>query len=219
MAALINALKLTEQKIDEIKIVINGAGAAGITIANLILEYGGKNIIVCDTKGAIYEGRPFGMNAAKDEVAKVTNLQKAHGSLEDVIQDSDVFIGVSVGGSFKGEWVKKMNKKPIIFAMANPIPEVFPDDAKKNGAFIYGSGRSDFENQINNSLVFPGIFRGIKDHNIKEITMAIKIGVAVAISKCVSGPLTVGNILPSSLDKGISEVISEEMSLNLKGSQ
>jgi malate dehydrogenase (oxaloacetate-decarboxylating) len=154
------------------------------------------------------------MNASKKQLAKITNLKHEVGTLEDVLQDADVFIGVSAGGALKGEWIKKM-KKPIIFAMANPVPEIFPDEAKKNGAFIYGSGRSDFENQINNSLVFPGIFRGIKEHNIKEITMDIKIRVAQAISKCLSEPLSVSNILPSSLDRSIGEVISKEMNESL----
>lgn len=194
--------------------MINGAGAAGVTITKILIAYGVKDIVVLDTKGPIYEGRAEGMNPAKNELAKITNLKKERGSLADVLQGADVFIGVSAGGALKGEWIQKM-RKPIVFAMANPVPEVYPDEAKKNGAFIYGSGRSDFENQINNSLVFPGIFRGIKEHHIREITMEIKIRVAVALAKSLQKP-TVDCILPSSLDKHISVMISDEMGLQMQ---
>jgi malate dehydrogenase (oxaloacetate-decarboxylating) len=216
LSALINALKLTNKDVGSVKIVINGAGAAGITIAKLILSYGGKNIIVCDSKGAIYEGRKEGMNGAKKELATLTNKEQAKGSLEDVLQDADVFIGVSAADALKGEWVRKM-KNPIIFAMANPNPEIMPEDAKKNGAFIYGSGRSDFENQINNSLVFPGIFRGIREHHVKQITMEIKTRVAIALARCVpADKLTVDFIIPNSLDLSIGKMISDEIGFHMQ---
>lgn len=157
---------MAEKQLKECKVVINGAGAAGITIAKLLLQYGVKSVIMCDSKGAIYKGRKSGMNDSKNEIAELTNSHKKQGQLKDVIENADVFIGVSVGGALKGEDVAKMSKNSIIFAMANPDPEILPEEAKENGAYVYGSGRSDFENQINNSLVFPGIFRAIVDHNL-----------------------------------------------------
>lgn len=198
------------------KFVVNGAGASGITVGTLILAYGAKNMIICDTKGAIWDGRTEGMNDAKRKVAKLTNHNKEKGTLEDVIKGADCFIGLSVAGALKKEWVKTMNKDPIIFAMANPVPEIMPDEAKEAGAFIYGSGRSDFENQINNSLVFPGIFRGLKEHHIKEITMEIKIKSSEAIAKCLEEPLSREYIIPSTLSLNIGKVISDEMAKTIK---
>lgn len=210
LAALINALKLSEKDIAKIRIVVNGAGAAGITIAKLILAYGATNIVVCDSKGAIVEGRE-GLNQSKRELARMTNPDKISGSLERAIVGMDVFIGVSSGGAFKAEWVKRMATRPIIFAMANPIPEIYPEEAQQNGVFIYGSGRSDFKNQINNSLVFPGIFRGIQEHGIREITMDLKLAVARALAESVGDQLAIENILPSSLNTKIGKMISNQM--------
>jgi malate dehydrogenase (oxaloacetate-decarboxylating) len=147
--------------------VINGAGAAGITIAKLLLAYGVKNIIICDSTGAIYRGRERNMNNAKKRIAELTNIENRSGSLKDVIKGTDVFIGVSIERALHGHWISTMNRRSIILAMANPIPEIMPDEAKAAGAYVYGSGRSDLENQINNSLVFPGIFKAIMNHNLK----------------------------------------------------
>lgn len=147
--------------------VINGAGAAGITIAKLLLAYGVKNIIICDSTGAIYRGRERNMNNAKKRIAEITNIENRSGSLKDVIKGTDVFIGVSIERALHGHWISTMNRRSIILAMANPIPEIMPDEAKAAGAYVYGSGRSDLENQINNSLVFPGIFKAIMNHNLK----------------------------------------------------
>ena len=147
--------------------VINGAGAAGITIAKLLLAFGVKNIIICDSTGAIYRGRERNMNNAKKRIAEITNIENRSGSLKDVIKGTDVFIGVSIERALHGHWISTMNRRSIILAMANPIPEIMPDEAKAAGAYVYGSGRSDLENQINNSLVFPGIFKAIMNHNLK----------------------------------------------------
>src|SRR5690606_18243964 len=163
VAGLVNALKLSGKKMNEIKVVANGAGAAGIAIIKLLYSYGVRDIIMCDTKGAIYEGRPQGMNEIKNEVAKYTNRENAKGSLADVIKGADVFIGVSAAGALTAEMIGTMNQDPIIFAMANPTPEIMPEEAKAAGALVVGTGRSDFPNQVNNVLAFPGIFRGALD--------------------------------------------------------
>ena len=163
LAGLTNALKVVGKKKEDVRIVMNGAGAAAISIARLLLTAGFKNITLCDRKGAIYEGRPEGMNPVKDEMSKVTNLDKKAGSLADMLVGADVFIGVSAPGAVTTEMVKTMNKDAIIFACANPTPEIFPDDAKAGGAKVISKGRSDFPNQINNVLAFPGVFRGAFD--------------------------------------------------------
>ncbi|HJV17958.1 MAG TPA: malic enzyme-like NAD(P)-binding protein [Bacillales bacterium] len=181
-AGLVNALKLVGKKITEIKVVANGAGAAGIAIIKLLYYYGARDIIMCDTKGAIYEGRPNGMNAVKEEVAKFTNRNKVHGSLQDVIKDADVFIGVSVAGALTKEMVSSMNKDSIIFAMANPDPEIMPELAKEAGAKVVGTGRSDFPNQVNNVLAFPGIFRGALDVRATHINEKMKVAAVEAIA-------------------------------------
>ena len=149
---------------------MNGAGAAGIAIVKLLLHYGVKNIICCDSNGAIYKGRDKGMNSAKKEIAEVTNLEGNKGKLKEVLPKADIFVGVSTERALRGHWAAKMAKKSIIFALANPFPEILPDDAKSAGAWVYASGRSDFENQVNDSLAFPGIFRAITEHRIKVIT-------------------------------------------------
>ena len=170
LAAMINALKFTGKKLDEIRVVTSGAGAAGIAIIKLLIAMGLNDVILCDRKGAIYEGRE-GLNQEKTEMAKITNKQMRKGSLEEVIKGADVFIGVSAPGCVTPEMVKSMAKDPIIFAMANPTPEIMPDLAKQAGAAVVGTGRSDFPNQINNVLVFPGIFRGALDCRAKDINL------------------------------------------------
>ena len=167
LAGLTNALKVVGKKKEDVHVVMNGAGAAAISIARLLLTAGFKNITLCDRKGAIYEGRPEGMNPVKDEMSKVTNLDKKAGSLADILVGADVFIGVSAPGAVTTEMVKTMNKDAIVFACANPTPEIFPDDAKAGGAKVVSTGRSDFPNQINNVLAFPGIFRGAFDVGAK----------------------------------------------------
>lgn len=181
-AGLVNALKIVGKKMTEIKVVANGAGAAGIAIIKLLYSYGVRDIIMCDTKGAIYEGRPQGMNPVKDEVAKFTNRDKIHGNLEDIMKGADVFIGVSVAGALTKEMVASMNKDSIIFAMANPDPEIMPDLAKEAGAKVVGTGRSDFPNQVNNVLAFPGIFRGALDVRATHINEKMKIAAVEAIA-------------------------------------
>ena len=174
LAGLTNALKVVGKKKEDVHVVMNGAGAAAISIARLLLTAGFQNITLCDRKGAIYEGRPEGMNPVKDEMSKVTNLDKKAGSLADMLVGADVFIGVSAPGAVTTEMVKTMNKDAIVFACANPTPEIFPDDAKAGGAKVVSTGRSDFPNQINNVLAFPGIFRGAFDVRAKEINDEMK---------------------------------------------
>ena len=185
-AALINALRLIGKKFDDIKIVVNGAGAAGMAITKLLQRMGAKDILLCDSTGAIYEGRQKGMNPYKDEIAKITNKNKEEGQLTDVIHDADVFIGVSKAGLLTQEMIKKMNKNAIILAMANPTPEIYPDEAKAAGARVVCTGRSDFPNQVNNLLAFPGIFRGALDVKATDINEEMKIAAAYAIASLVS---------------------------------
>lgn len=186
VAGLLNALKIVNKKMTEIKVVANGAGAAGIAIIKLLYHYGVRDIIMCDSKGAIYEGRPEGMNKVKEEVAKYTNREHKKGSLADVIKGADVFIGVSVAGALTKEMVRSMNDQPIIFAMANPVPEIMPDEAKEAGAMVVGTGRSDFPNQVNNVLAFPGIFRGALDVRATHINEKMKQAAVEAIASLIS---------------------------------
>ncbi|MCY1024480.1 NAD-dependent malic enzyme, partial [Mammaliicoccus sciuri] len=186
VAGLINALKITDRKLSDIKVVLNGAGAAGIAIIKLLYSYGVRNMIMCDSRGAIYEDRPYGMNPTKDFVAKWTNKDKTEGQLSDVIKDADVFVGVSVEGALTKELVETMAEDPIIFAMANPVPEIMPDVAKEAGAKVIGTGRSDFPNQINNVLAFPGIFRGALDIRATHINEEMKQAAVEAIANLVS---------------------------------
>lgn len=208
-AALINALKLTGKKLDEVKVVTSGAGAAGIAIIKLLVSLGLKRVIMCDRKGAIYEGRE-GLNAEKQEMAKICNLDKEKGSLEEVIKGADVFIGVSAPGAVTEEMVKSMAEKPILFPMANPVPEIMPDLAKKAGAAVVGTGRSDFPNQINNVLAFPGIFRGALDVRAKDINDEMKVAAAYAIAGLVDEKdLAEDYIIPNPFDKRVAKVVSE----------
>jgi malate dehydrogenase (oxaloacetate-decarboxylating) len=209
LAGLINALKIVNKKIEDINIVINGAGAAGTAISNLLLSAGAKNIIVCDRTGAIYKEREK-MNDAKLILAQTTNLGSKRGSLADVLVGADVFIGVSSADSVKPEMVRSMNSDAIILAMANPTPEIMPDLAKEAGARIIGTGRSDFPNQINNVLVFPGVFRGALDVRAKEINEEMKLAAAYAIAGYIDEKdLNEDNIIPSALDKGVAQVVAK----------
>jgi malate dehydrogenase (oxaloacetate-decarboxylating) len=185
LSGLLNALKVVGKKLEEVKIVASGAGAAGTAIVKLLISMGLKNVIMCDRNGAIYEGREEGMNWAKEEIAKVTNREKVKGSLADAIKGADVFIGVSAPGLVTQDMVKSMAKDPIIFAMANPIPEIMPDLAKEAGAKVICTGRSDFPNQVNNVLAFPGIFRGALDVRATDINEQMKIAAAKAIADLI----------------------------------
>ena len=205
---MMNALKLTGKKLDEIRVVTSGAGAAGIAIIKLLIALGLKDVVLCDRKGAIYKGRE-GLNTEKAEMAEITNRQMRKGSLADVIKGADVFIGVSAPGCVTPEMVKSMAKDPIIFAMANPTPEIMPDLAKEAGAAVVGTGRSDFPNQINNVLAFPGIFRGALDVRASEINDAMKIAAAKAIASFVTDEqLSPDYIIPSALDKSVASAVA-----------
>ena len=210
LAGLTNALKVVGKKKENVRIVMNGAGAAAISIARLLLTAGFKDITLCDRKGAIYEGRPEGMNPVKDEMAKVTNLAKKSGSLADMLVGADVFIGVSAPGAVTTEMVKTMNKDAIVFACANPTPEIFPDDAKAGGAKVVSTGRSDFPNQINNVLAFPGIFRGALDVRAKDINDEMKVAAAYAIAELVdASELNADYIIPNPFDKRVAKAVAQ----------
>lgn len=209
LAGLINALKLTGKKIEEVKIVTSGAGAAGIAIIKLLLSMGAKHVIMTDREGAIYKGRE-NLNPIKMEMAEVTNLSMEKGSLSDVIKNADVFIGVSAPGTLNKDMVKSMTEKPIIFACANPIPEIFPEDAKEAGAAVVSTGRSDFPNQINNVLCFPGIFRGALDVRAKDINDEMKVAAAYAIAELVSDQeLNAEYILPAAFDERVKDAVAK----------
>ena len=210
LAGLTNALKVVGKKKEDVRIVMNGAGAAAISIARLLLTAGFKNITLCDRKGAIYEGRPEGMNPIKDEMAKVTNLAKKSGSLADMLVGADVFIGVSAPGAVTTEMVKTMNKDAVVFACANPTPEIFPDDAKAGGAKVVSTGRSDFPNQINNVLAFPGIFRGAFDVRAKEINDEMKLAASEALANLITDEeLSPEYIIPKAFDKRVGPAVAK----------
>lgn len=209
VAGLVNALKIVGKKMTDIKVVASGAGAAGIAIIKLLYNYGVRDIIMCDTKGAIYEGRSFGMNAIKDEVAKFTNLNNEEGSLADVIKNADVFIGVSAEGALTKEMIQSMNADPIIFAMANPNPEIMPEEAKSAGAKVVGTGRSDFPNQVNNVLAFPGIFRGALDVRATHINEEMKVAAVEAIASLVSAEeLSADYVIPAPFDSRVAPEVA-----------
>ena len=210
LAGLTNALKVVGKKKENVRIVMNGAGAAAISIARLLLTAGFKDITLCDRKDAIYEGRPEGMNPVKDEMAKVTNLAKKSGSLADMLVGADVFIGVSAPGAVTTEMVKTMNKDAVVFACANPTPEIFPDDAKAGGAKVVSTGRSDFPNQINNVLAFPGIFRGAFDVRAKEINDEMKLAAAEALAGLITDEeLSSEYIIPKAFDKRVGPAVAK----------
>jgi malate dehydrogenase (oxaloacetate-decarboxylating) len=204
LAAMSNALKLTKKKIDEIEVVVNGSGAAGIAVTRLLMAKGLKRVILCDTKGAIYEGRD-NLNEEKARIARISNLERKKGALKDVIVGADVFIGLSAAGMLTKEMVKSMAKDPIIFAMANPVPEIMPDEAKEAGASVVGTGRSDFPNQINNVLAFPGIFRGALDVRASDINDEMKIAAARAIADLISDQeLCEDYVIPAPFDSRVA---------------
>ena len=209
VSALINAFKLTGRKFEEAKFVVNGAGAAGQAITRLIESMGGKNIILCDTHGAIYTGRPEGMNPYKDDIATVTNPQHEAGTLAEVLLGADVFIGVSVADCVTPDMVKSMAKDPIIMAMANPTPEIMPDVAKAAGASVVGTGRSDFPNQVNNLLAFPGIFRGALDVRATDINDAMAAAAAHALANLVpASELTADNVITSPFNPDVAPTVA-----------
>ena len=210
LAGLTNALKVVRKKKEDVHVVMNGAGAAAISIARLLLTAGFQNITLSDRKGAIYEGRPEGMNPVKDEMSKVTNLDKKAGSLADMLVGADVFIGVSAPGAVTTEMVKTMNKDAIVFACANPTPEIFPDDAKAGGAKVVSTGRSDFPNQINNVLAFPGIFRGAFDVRAKEINDEMKLAASEALANLIADEeLSPEYIIPKAFDKRVGPAVAK----------
>lgn len=212
LAGLINSVKLRGSKKEDVKIVMNGAGASGLSVCNLLLTYGFKHIIVCDTSGAIYHGRPKGMNAFKEKIAEVTNLEKKEGTLSDVIKGADIVVGLSQPGAIKKEDIQNMASKPIIFALANPTPEIFPKDAFEAGAFIMATGRSDFPNQINNSLVFPGVFRGAIDSRASKITVDMKVAAGIALAELVKPEeLKPDMIIPGAFNVGTAIQVAVEV--------
>lgn len=206
LAGLINALKVRGSKKEEVTLVISGAGAAGMAITKLLLTYGFKNIVVCDRQGAIYDGRE-GLTPVKQELALITNRSKKTGGLGDVIKGADIFIGVSSAGILSSDMVKTMNARPIIFALANPTPEIMPEEAKNAGAFVVATGRSDYPNQINNVLVFPGVFRGALDNKVKQITDDMLIRAAESLAGMITEPTT-ELVLPSPLNREAAKVVA-----------
>lgn len=208
LAGLINALKVVGKDINEIKVVTSGAGAAGIAIIKLLIANGLKNVIMTDRTGAIYEGRE-GLNPIKEEMAQITNRNKEKGTLAEVIKGADVFIGVSAPGTLTQDMVRTMAKDPIIFACANPTPEIFPDDAKAAGAAVVSTGRSDYPNQVNNVLAFPGIFRGALDVRASDINDEMKIAAAHALADLVSpDELCADYILPAAFDPRVKDAVA-----------
>ena len=208
LAGLINALKVVGKRIEDVRVVTSGAGAAGMAIIKLLMAMGLKDVVMCDRKGAIYEGRE-GLNAEKAEMAKLSNREKKQGTLSEVIRGADVFIGVSAPGTLTTEMVSTMAKDAIIFACANPTPEIYPDEAKAGGAAVIATGRSDFPNQINNVLAFPGIFRGALDVRARDINDAMKIAAAYAIAGVVSdGELDAEHIMPAAFDPKVREAVA-----------
>ena len=209
VSALLNAYKYLDRDLKTAKIVINGAGAAGQAIARLLFAYGAKTVVLCDTTGAIYEGRKENMNPYKESIAKVSNLQKEHGTLAEVVKGKDIFIGVSAPGSLTQDMIRTMSPAPVVMAMANPVPEILPDEAKAAGARIVCTGRSDFPNQVNNLLAFPGIFRGALDVRAKEINEEMKIAAAGAIASLIpESELNETNIIASPLDPRVAPTVA-----------
>lgn len=210
LAGLMNALKVTGKELDKVKIVMNGAGAAAIAIAKLLITSGAKDVTMCDRAGAIYEGREAGMNPVKEEMAKITNLRKEQGSLADIVKEADVFIGVSAPKALTVDMVKTMNQDAIVFACANPTPEIFPDEAKAGGAKVVATGRSDFPNQINNVLAFPGIFRGAFDVRARDINDEMKIAAAKALAGLISEEeLNADYIIPAAFDERVGGTVAK----------
>jgi malate dehydrogenase (oxaloacetate-decarboxylating) len=209
-AGLTNALKVVQKRLSDCKVVVNGAGAAGIAVAKLLLSMGVDDLILCDSKGAIYENRPHGMNAIKESLAKVTNRNRVQGSLKEAIKGADIFIGVSVAGALTPEMVRSMNDNPIVFALANPVPEIMPDDAKAAGAAVVATGRSDLPNQVNNVLAFPGVFKGALQVRASEINEEMKLAAADAIANLISPEeLTNDYVIPNPFDKRVVDAVAD----------
>ncbi len=210
LAGLMNALKVVGKKMEDIRIVVNGAGAAAIAISKLLVSAGAGNIILCDRKGAIYKGRTDHMNPVKEEMAEITNKHGEEGSLSEVIKGADVFIGVSAAGVLNAEMVSTMAEDAIIFACANPVPEIFPDEAKKGGAKVVATGRSDYPNQVNNVLAFPAIFRGALDCRASDINDEMKIAAAEALAGLISdGELSADYIIPKAFDPRVKDAVAK----------
>lgn len=207
LAGMINAMRVTGRNLNDLKIVINGSGAAGVAIVKLLQHVGVREIIMCDSRGIIYRGREE-LNSIKKEMAEITNRERTKGSLADALKDADVFIGVSVPDVLKKEMIKGMTKNPIIFAMANPIPEIMPADAHDAGAGIVATGRSDFPNQINNVLAFPGLFRGALNARTQNFTYKMYVAAAYGIANCVDNP-TPEEIIPSAFDERVAENVAQ----------
>lgn len=208
-AGLLNAVRFTGRKLDEVNVVINGAGAAGISIASLMLKIGFENITICDSKGIVWDGNPNN-NEAKAEIAKLTNKEKKQGTLADAVKGVDIFLGVSAPGVLTQDMVHTMAKDPIIFAMANPVPEIMPDEAKAAGAAVVGTGRSDFPNQVNNALCFPGIFRGALDVRASRITENMKIAAAHAIASVITDEeLNADYIIPDAFNPAVTKAVAK----------
>ena len=209
LAGLINALKVVGKRLEDVKIVTSGAGAAGIAIIKLLVSAGAGNVVMTDRTGVIYNGRP-GLNPAKQEIAEITNPARESGSLADAIKGADVFIGVSAPGVLTAKMVQSMAKDAIVFACANPTPEIFPDEAKRAGAAVVSTGRSDYPNQINNVLAFPGIFRGALDARASDINDEMKFAAAYALAGMVKdAELSCDNILPQAFDEGVGETVAK----------
>lgn len=207
LAGLINAMKVVDKKVEDVKVVISGAGAAGIAITKLLLSYGFKHISLQDSKGLIYEGRD-NLNSYKQRIAELTNRAQLKGNLKEAMVGADIFIGVSQPNVVTKEMVESMAKDPIIFAMSNPVPEIDPEDAKAAGAAVVATGRSDYPNQINNVLVFPGVFKGVLEIRARKITEQMKIAAAKALASMVENP-TADQIIPGVFEEGVSDIVSE----------
>ncbi len=209
LGALVNALKVVEKKAGDVKVVINGAGASGMSTARIFLQYGVKNVILCDSRGAVYEGRPEGMNPFKEDIARITNLDGIKGDLTEAVRGADVLIGLSAAGAISVDMVKSMADRSIVMAMANPVPEIYPDDARAGGAEIVCTGRSDFANQINNVLAFPGVLRGAMDVRARDITDDMKVAAGMAIASLVSeADLKPDYIIPLPHDNRVAPAVA-----------
>ena len=211
-AAMVNALKIVSKDASEVRVVVNGAGAAGIAVTKLLMTLGVKDVVLCDSRGAIFEGRTYRMNPYKEEIAQVTNRQKLSGQLADVMKDADVFIGLSVAGCVTREMVASMAKDPLIFAMANPVPEIMPDEARAGGAKVVATGRSDFPNQINNVLAFPGVFRGALDARARTINEDMKLAAVYAISGIITdAELNADYVIPGPFDERVAPAVAVDV--------
>ena len=217
LAALYNSLKLIGKSIDEVNVVVNGGGSAGLSVTRKFLAAGVKNVTVVDRFGIISESQIADLAPHHADISKLTNREMREGTLKDALKGADVFVGVSAPGVLKPEWIKEMTEKPVIFAMANPVPEIFPDEALAAGAYVVGTGRCDFPNQINNVLAFPGIFRGALDSHARDITIEMQIAAAKGIASLISDEeLSTTNIIPDPFQEGVAKVVAESVSQAVK---